>query len=105
MGDYLLIPDGGKVPDGIPEDITIIRKPCDKTYLVSTSVADLIRQINALDMIKLCGLDADGWHIDEVRQKISGNEIAYAGKYRMPDYELILAKECNHLEPFGDFFL
>ena len=38
-GAYLVIPEGGKVPEGIPEDITILQQPLDSIYLVATSAS------------------------------------------------------------------
>ncbi|MCR5302490.1 MAG: ABC transporter substrate-binding protein [Lachnospiraceae bacterium] len=95
VGDYLLIPEGESAPPDILPEITYINRPCDRTYLVSTSVADLIRQIDALDMVKLCGLAEKDWRIKEVSDLMREGKIVYAGKYRSPDYELILSHECN----------
>ena len=94
-GDYLLIPEGGEIPDGLPDDIRIITRPIDKTYLVSTSVMDLVRQINALDAIRLSGLKEEDWHIKEAADLMASGKILYAGKYRAPDYELILSEGCD----------
>ena len=95
VGDYLLIPEGVEVPDDLPAEVTVLKQPLDRTYLVSTSVADLIRQAGALDMIRLSGLREDDWYIDEVRELMHEGAIVYAGKYRTPDYELILSEGCN----------
>ena len=95
VGDHLIVPEGKEIPDDIPEGITVIRKPCDVTYLVSTSVADLVRSIGALDMVKLVSLRENEWHIDEVVSRMKDKEMIYAGKYRTPDYELILSSGCD----------
>ena len=95
VGDYIIVPEGEDVPEDVPEDTTVLKQPLDNTYLVSTSVMDLIRQIGALDMITLSGLDKDDWYIDEAKERIGNGKLEYAGKYRAPDYELILSKGCN----------
>lgn len=95
VGEYLLVPEGGKVPESVPEGVTVIKQPVASTYLVSTSVMDLVRQIGALDAVTLTGLDEDGWHIDEAQERIRSGQMLYAGKYRAPDYELILSKGCD----------
>lgn len=95
VGDYIIVPEGEDVPEDVPDEITVLKQPLDHTYLVSTSVMDLIRQIGALDMITLSGLDKDDWYIDEAKDRIGTGKIKYAGKYRAPDYELILSEGCN----------
>ncbi|MCR5357509.1 MAG: ABC transporter substrate-binding protein [Lachnospiraceae bacterium] len=95
VGEYLLVPEGQDLPGSLPKDITVIKQPVDSTYLVSTSVMDLVRQIGALDSVKLSGLEADDWHIKEAAERINDGRMEYAGKYRAPDYELILKNGCN----------
>ena len=95
VGEYLLVPEGAKEPESIPDGVTVIRQPVTSTYLVSTSVMDLVRQTGALDAVTLTGLDEDGWHIDEAKERLHDGRMQYAGKYRAPDYELILSKGCD----------
>ncbi len=56
------------VPQNIPEDVTVLQQPLDKTYLVSTSVMDLVRQIDAMSDIRLSGTKEDGWYVEEARK-------------------------------------
>ncbi len=67
----------------------------DKTYLVSTSVMDLIAHIDALDSIAFCGTKAEDWYIKDAANAIRAGDTVYAGKYSAPDYELLVSKECN----------
>ncbi|QFJ55963.1 ABC transporter substrate-binding protein [Pseudobutyrivibrio xylanivorans] len=67
----------------------------DKTYLVSTSVMDLISKIDALDNIRFSGTDSKDWYIKAAKEKMSSGDILYAGKYSAPDYELLLSEGCN----------
>lgn len=94
-GYYLVVPENAKVPEGLPEEVVILQKPLDKTYLVSTSAMDLINTCNALDMVKLSGAKESDWYIEEARDAMKEGTIKYAGKYRAPDYELILSSGCN----------
>ena len=94
-GRFLLIPEGVVVPQNIPEDVTVLQQPLDKTYLVSTSVMDLVRQIDAMSDIRLSGTKEDGWYVEEAREAMEEGDILYAGKYSTPDYELILDEGCN----------
>lgn len=95
VGDHILVPEGVDVPADIPEDVTVIKQPLDKTYLVSTSVMDLLRQIGSLDMVRFSGLEADDWYIEDAAKRIKDGQMLYAGKYRAPDYELLLSQGCN----------
>lgn len=94
-GAYLVIPEGGKVPEGIPEDITILQQPLDSIYLVATSAMDLFRELDGIGAITLSGTDVNGWYIDEAKQAMGSGAMVYAGKYSAPDYELILDKGCD----------
>ncbi len=94
-GDYLLIPEGCEIPDDIPADMVILKQPLDRTYLVSTSVMDLICECGALDMLKYSGTKAGDWYIEAAKEAMDTGKMLYAGKYRAPDYELILSGGCN----------
>ncbi len=95
VGEYLLVPKGEGVPSGIGADVTVIKQPLSSVYLVSTSVMDLVREIGSLDAVKFCGLDENDWYIDEAKERIRDGRMQYAGKYRAPDYELILSGGCD----------
>ncbi|MBO4904650.1 MAG: ABC transporter substrate-binding protein [Lachnospiraceae bacterium] len=95
VGDYLLVPEGMDVPSDIEDNVTIINMPVDKTYLVSTSAMDLVSAVGALDDIGFCALTKDRWFLDGPRERMSSGKMLYAGKYRAPDYELILSHGCD----------
>lgn len=92
---YLLVPEGKEVPSGVPEEVTVIRQPLENTYLAATSAMDLFRGLDAIDKVTLSGLEADGWYIQEAKDAMEAGQMIYAGKYRAPDYELILSKHCD----------
>lgn len=94
-GDYLLIPEGSEVPKDIPDDLIVLKQPLDKTYLVSSSAMDLICECGALDMLKYSGSKAGDWYIEAAKEAMNEGNLLYAGKYRAPDYELILSGGCN----------
>jgi iron complex transport system substrate-binding protein len=92
---YFLRPiDGGSKPEGISSNVVYI-EGVDKTYLVSTSVMDLICKIDAVDNIHLCGTKTKDWHIKEAKERLKSGDIIYAGKYSAPDYELLVTEGCN----------
>ncbi len=99
-GDFLLIPSGMSDPavtdeDGNEVDITIIRKPLERTYPVSTSVMDLLRELDVLKKVRFSPLEADDWSIEEVRRIMDDGRMLYAGKYRAPDYEMLVGGGCD----------
>ncbi len=92
---YLVIPEGKDVPEGVSGDTVLLRQPMENLYLVSTSVMDFFCKLDALDAIALSGTDAGGWYIPQAREAIERGKITYAGKYSAPDYERILASDCG----------
>ena len=42
---FLLVPENVPVPEHVPEDVVVLKQPLDHTYLVSSSVMDMIREI------------------------------------------------------------
>lgn len=91
---FLIVPEGCEVPQGIKSDICVIKQPVENIYMAATAVMDMFRSLNAIDAIRLSGTDADGWYIEEAKQALESGAMLYAGKYSMPDYELILAQGC-----------
>ena len=94
VGDYLIVPEGEDIPE-TDNGIKVLQKPFDATYLVSTSAMDLVRELESLDSIRFSPLRAQDWDIPEVEDLMSRGNMTYAGKYRMPDYELLVAKGCD----------
>lgn len=94
-GRYLVVPEGEKIPKNLPEDVTVILQPLENTYLVATSVMDMLREIGALDAVRLTGTKEKDWYIEEAVERMQQGTILYAGKYSQPDYELILNEKCD----------
>ena len=92
---FLLIPEGGTVPTGVPKDVIVLQKPLQKAYLASSSVFDLIREIGALDRLRLSGTKKEDLCITEVISALENGSLLYAGKYSKPDYELIVKEGCD----------
>ena len=94
-GEFLVVPEDDKVPEGLPSDITVLQQPLDHIYLVATSAMDLFRAIDGIGNIRLSGTDTDGWYIEEAKEAMENGDMIYAGKYSAPDYETILAEDCD----------
>lgn len=92
---YLLVPENAKVPLDVPKDLVILQQPFCPIYLVSTSCMDFYRALDGMSEIGFSGLKESDWYIEEARTFMQEGKIQYAGKYSMPDYELLLAGGCR----------
>ena len=92
---YLVVPENSTVPNGLSEDITVLQKPLENVYLVSTSAMDPILKLDARSAVTLSGTSAENWYLPEAKEAMENGEISYAGKYSAPDYETIYSADCN----------
>ena len=92
---YLVVPELDPVPEGTPEDVTVLRQPLENVYLQATSAMDCFRKLDVMDAVTMTGTDAPGWYIPEDRAAMESGRMVYAGKYSAPDYELIQSKNCG----------
>ena len=92
---YLILPEGKNVPEDLEKDIVILKQPLKNIYLVASAVMDMFCKLDALESIRFSGQEADGWCMEDVQEEMEKGNILYAGKYSMPDYELILAEKCS----------
>ncbi|MCR5507976.1 MAG: ABC transporter substrate-binding protein [Lachnospiraceae bacterium] len=120
-GDHLIVPEGitakdvstGTYSETVYEDdeeaerlrgdetgeqtkVSVLCKPFDDIYLVSSSAMDIAASLDAnLSDIAFCGLDKKDWYVDEAVKAMDGGTLKYAGKYSAPDYELLLSGSCD----------
>lgn len=92
---YLLVPEDGKVPEGLSEDMVVLQMPLDHIYLAATSAMALFDAVDALDHIRLSGTESSDWYIDNAVNAMESGDILFAGKYSEPDYELLLDEGCD----------
>lgn len=92
---FLVVPEDADLPGQLEEDVVILRQPIDNIYLVASAVMDMFVSIDAIDHIRLSGTKKDGWYIKEAQEAMERGDIAYAGKYNMPDYETIVNSDCR----------
>lgn len=92
---YLLVPEGLEIPEDLEEDVVVLQQPLSHMYLAATSAMDLIRATGGMASVSFSGTDADGWYIEEARQAMESGDIVYAGKYSAPDFEQLLAGQCD----------
>lgn len=92
---YLIVPEGEKTPEDLDADIQVLCKPFTNIYMVATAVMDMFCELDALDSIRLSSQKSEGWCNENVRKEMEEGHILYAGKYNMPDYELIVSEDCS----------
>ena len=92
---FLVIPEGGELPEGIAEDIVPLYQPIENIYLAATAAMCLFDGLDRVDAIRLSGTKQEGWYIESARQAMDAGQILYAGKYSEPDYERILEEHCS----------
>lgn len=112
-GDLIIVPEGKKVSIfSTEEDITdgnngddegkaeteasVLCKPFKNIYLVSTAAMDVFASIDeSLDSIRFCSIDKREWYVEEAVSAFDAGTLEYAGKYSAPDYERLLAGNCD----------
>ncbi|MGX8795061.1 ABC transporter substrate-binding protein [Fusibacter sp. JL298sf-3] len=92
---YLLVPEGQTAPAGLDADIAVIQKPLKGFYIATTPAMSLVNALGRLDAVSFCGTEADKWSIKAIREAVAAGSIQYAGKYKEPDYEMLVAAGTN----------
>ena len=92
---YLVVPEGGSVPENLDDDIQVIQQPLNHIYLGATAVMSLFDAIDVLDHVSMTALKESGWTVENAAKRMREGKLVYAGKYNTPDYELILAQGCE----------
>jgi len=93
--DFFLVPEGGTVPDGLDEKVTVLQAPIENIYLAATAQMALFLSMDGADSIRMTSLRQDGWTYDEPKKLLDEGKMVFAGKYSEPDYELLLDEECG----------
>ena len=92
---YLLVPEGQPVPEGLDEDISILQEPLNNIYLVASGVMDMFASVDAVDQIRFSGQKQENWYIEKAKDAMAAGNMVYAGKYSKPDYELLVSEGCD----------
>ena len=93
--DFLLIPEGGTVPEGLDDSVMVLQAPVQNIYLAATAQMALFLSMDGADSIRMVSLKQDGWTYDEPKQLLDEGKVVFAGKYSEPDYELLLDEGCQ----------
>ena len=93
--DFLLVPEGGTVPEDLSEDVTVLQAPIENIYLAATAEMALFLSMDAADSIRMTSLKSDGWTYDAPKKLTDEGKFIFAGKYSEPDYEMLLDENCG----------
>ncbi len=89
---YLLVPEGAEVPANLDSRIQVLRKPAQSIYLAASDTMCLFDALGQIDRISVSGLERDGWYVQAARDAMDASAMVYGGKYRSPDYELLVSR-------------
>lgn len=92
---YLIVPEGKTAPEKLDKGIKIINRPAENIYLAATSAMGIFEALDCGNSVKFSGTKAEDWYIDYARNAMENGSILYAGKYREPDYELLVSENCG----------
>ncbi|MCR4649458.1 MAG: ABC transporter substrate-binding protein [Lachnospiraceae bacterium] len=92
---FLLVPEDGKIPSDLSEDVKVIKRPVKNIYLVASAVMDMFASLDGVDSIKFSGKKEEDWYIPDAVSAMKEGNLIYAGKYSKPDYEMIVSGECS----------
>ena len=88
-------PELEALSEALPDDVTVLTVPVKNIYLAASAAMDMMRELDALEDIRLSAMNEEGWYIDEAKDAMRSGKILYAGKYSTPDYERILSEHCE----------
>ena len=101
-GDAMITTNDGKAylisdsaPAGLSADVTVIPHSPDLIYMAASAVMCFYDAMDRISDIRFSAIAADDWYIENARAAMENGDIVYAGKYREPDYELLLSQGCR----------
>ncbi len=92
---FLVMQEGMEAPEDLPEDIVVLQEDMENIYLVASAAMDMFRELDAIANIRFSGQPEENWSIAEAKTAMEEGALLYAGKYNMPDYELIVSEGCS----------
>lgn len=92
---YLVVPSEGRIPKLSDANVKVIRQPMENVYMAATAAMGCFEALDSGSAVKFSGTKAEDWYIDYARNAMESGEMLYAGKYREPDYELLLSQGCT----------
>lgn len=101
-GDAMITTNDGKAylitdsaPAGLSAGITVIPRSPDMIYLAASAAMCFYDAMDRVSDIRFSAIAENDWYIDSAREAMTSGKMIYAGKYREPDYELLLSQGCR----------
>ncbi|WP_322171305.1 ABC transporter substrate-binding protein [Acutalibacter caecimuris] len=94
-GRYLVVPKGKEPPQGLEAGVGVIRQPVEGVYLTATAAMCFFDALDGAGAVRFSGTKTEDWTIPSARAGMEQGDILYAGKYREPDYELLVSEGCG----------
>ena len=91
---YLILPEAMDAPADT-KGMRVIQKPLKNVYLAASADMDFFSALGCMNALRFSAVKTDDWSIDSARDAMENGDILYAGKYREPDYELLLSGGCT----------
>lgn len=91
----LLCPKENVIDSNFVDNYIVVRYPISNAYVAASSTPDLFDAIGCMEYIKFISTKYDDWELESVRARLNTGDITYVGKYSAPDYETLIAKDCN----------
>lgn len=88
---YLVVPEGKTPPQGMADEIQLVQQPVGDVYLAASDTLCLFDALDAIDCITVSGIERDDWYVQAAREAMDAGRMVYGGKYRAPDYELLVS--------------
>lgn len=92
---FLIVPEGKNAPENIGANVVILNQPVENIYLAATSAMGLFVELDSGNSIKFSGTKTEDWYIEYAAEAMKKGDMLYAGKYREPDYEMLLTNKCR----------
>lgn len=92
---YLLVPQGAPVPEGIDSKIVVLQQPIGNIYLAASDTMCLFDALDEVGAISVSGIAKENWHVPVAIEAMNSGAIVYGGKYSTPDYDVLLANQCQ----------
>lgn len=92
---YLILPEGAEAPADLPADVVVLAQGLQRIYLQATAVMSFFDALDAYDHLSFSSLEAEDWYFDSAREMMQKGRVCFAGKYKAPDYEMLLAGKAS----------
>ncbi len=92
---YLVVPEGQEAPGNVEDGVVVIQQPLDHVYLTATAAMCFFEALDGGEAVRFSGSRQEDWSVAYAREAMERGDMVFAGKYREPDYELLLSEGCR----------